>query len=120
MRTLTMFTDTDLAGRGRTHANRVVVAMKNPVLTIPLSSVMRSEIALPLQHMLQLYTVGCFLKAWRNPRNHKSIEQIFDTPEQARHAAMTCAAWLGIRTQATHEPVPAWWAEETAAVAMPA
>lgn len=83
--------------------------MKNPVLSLPLSAVMRSEIALPLQHMLNLYTVGCFLKAWRNPKNHRSIEQIFDCPEQARHAAMICAAWLGIRTQATHEPVPAWW-----------
>ena len=45
---------------------------------------------------------------------------VLDTPEQARHAAMTCAAWLGIRTQATHEPVPAWWAEETSALAMSA
>ena len=88
--------------------------MKNPVLTIPLSTVMRSEIALPLQHMLKLYTVGCFLKAWRNPKNHRSIEQIFDSPEQARHAAMTCAAWLGIRTHATHEPVAAWWVDESA------
>ena len=51
------------------------------------STVMRSEIALPLQHMLKLYTVGCFLKAWRNPKNHKSIEQVFDSPEQASPAA---------------------------------
>ena len=115
MRTLTAFIDSTSRMRTET-LTRVVVAMKNPVLTIPLSSVMRSEIALPLQHMLQLYTVGCFLKAWRNPRNHKSIEQIFDTPEQARHAAMICAAWLGIRTQATHEPVPAWWVDEHAAM----
>jgi hypothetical protein len=94
--------------------------MKNPVLTIPLSTVMRSEIALPLQHMLKLYTVGCFLKAWRNPKNHRSIEQIL-IPRAARHAAMTCAAWLGIRTQATHEPVPAWWVgDESMAMAMSA
>jgi hypothetical protein len=88
--------------------------MKNPVLALPLSAVMRPEIAMPLQQMLQLYTVGCFLRAWRNPRNHRSIEQIFDTPEQARHAATTCAAWLGIRTHASHEIVPAWWSGDEA------
>jgi hypothetical protein len=82
---------------------------KNPILDVPLSSVMRSEIALPLQHILQIYTVGNLLKAWRNPKNHRSIEQVFDSPEQARHALAVCAAWLGIQTHATHEPVPAWW-----------
>ena len=82
---------------------------KNPVLDVPLSSVMRPEIALPLQHVLKLYTVGSLLKAWRNPKNHRSIEQVFDTPEQARHAIATCANWLGINTLAHHEPVPAWW-----------
>jgi hypothetical protein len=87
--------------------------MKNPVLSLPLCAVMRSEIALPLQHVLNLYTVGCFLRGWRSPRTQRKIEEIFDTPEQARHAATTCAAWLGIRTLATHEPVPAWWADET-------
>ena len=86
--------------------------MKNPVLALPLSTVMRSEIALPLQHILQVYTVGCFLKAWRSPRSQKQIEGIFDTPEQARHAVTTCAAWLGIKTLATHEPVPAWWVHD--------
>ena len=95
--------------------------MKNPVLSLPLCAVMRSEIALPLQHMMHIYTVGCFLKAWRNPRNHRRIEEIFDSPEQARHAVTTCAAWLGIRTQATHEIVPAWWVDEgNASAAMPA
>jgi hypothetical protein len=83
--------------------------MKNPVLALPLSSVMRSEFALPLQQLLNIYTVGCFLRAWRSPRMQRSMEQLFDSPEQARHAAMTCAAWLGIQTQATHEPVAAWW-----------
>jgi len=84
-------------------------AMKNPVLSLSLSDVMRSEIAMPLQQVLQLYTVGCFLRAWRSPRGQKAIEQIFDTPEQARHAAATCAAWLGFNSRALHEPVPAWW-----------
>ena len=82
---------------------------KNPVLDIPLSAVMRSEIALTLQHVLKLHTVGSLLKAWRNPKNHRSIEQVFDSPEQARHAVAVCAAWLGVQTMAAHEPVPAWW-----------
>jgi len=86
--------------------------MKNPILALPLSSVMRSEIALPLQQMLSIYTVGCLLSAWRSPRSQRSIEQLFDSPEQARHAVATCAAWLGVRTLASHEPVPAWWSGE--------
>ena len=95
--------------------------MSNPVLSLPLSTVMRSEIALPLQQILNIHTVGCFLRAWRSPRMQKSIEQIFDTPEQARHAAAVCAAWLGIRTQATHDPlVGGWWrADETGAADQP-
>jgi hypothetical protein len=86
--------------------------MKNPVLSLPLSAVMRSEIALPLQHMLNIYTVGCLLRAWRSPKSQRSIEKLFDSPEQARHAAATCAAWLGFDTRAIHEPVPAWWVEK--------
>jgi hypothetical protein len=82
---------------------------KNPVLDVPLSSVIRLEIALPLQHVLKLFTVGSLLKAWRNPKNHRSIEQVFDSPEQARHAVAVCATWLGVHTMAHHEPVPAWW-----------
>lgn len=78
---------------------------------------MRPEIALQLQQMLRLHTVGGLLKAWRNPRNHRGIEQIFDSPEQARHALAVCAAWLGIQTPASHEPVRAWWrGEERVAV----
>ena len=84
--------------------------MKNPILGLSLTSVMRPEIALPLQHVLQLYTVGNFLNAWRNPKAQKSIEQCFDSPEQARHAAQTCAAWLGINIAPTHQTaVTAWW-----------
>ena len=82
---------------------------RHPVLSLPLTQVMRSEIALPLQHVLQLYTVGAFLNAWRNPKNHKSIEQIFDTPQQARHAAAVCATWLGIQTSASARIAGAWW-----------
>ena len=51
--------------------------MKNPILDLPLTAVMRTEIAIPLQHVLKIYTVGGFLRAWRSPKNHRSIEQIF-------------------------------------------
>ncbi len=85
---------------------------KNPVLDLPLSDVMRSEIALPLQHVLKLYNVGSLLNAWRNPKNHRSIEQVFDSPQQARHAIAVCAAWLGVQTLATPNPVPAWWVRD--------
>jgi hypothetical protein len=86
--------------------------MKNPILSLPLTAVMREEIALPLQ-VMQIYTVGGFLKAWRNPRNHTMIEQIFDTPGQARHAAAICAAWLGLKTRAEHKLPGNWWKTET-------
>jgi hypothetical protein len=89
------------------------MSSKNAILGLPLTAVMRSEIALPLQHVLQLYTVGHFLSAWRNPKSQRSIEQVFDSPHQARHAAATCAAWLGIATRPTHGPVPAWWRDDT-------
>lgn len=85
---------------------------KNPVLELPIDHVMRSEIALPLQHVMKIYTVGQFLNAWRSPRQQRNIEQLFDTPQQARHAASICAAWLGVKTLATPNPVPAWWAHD--------
>ena len=82
---------------------------RHPVLNLPLSQVMKPQIALTLQHVLQLYTVGSFLNAWRNPKNHRSIEQVFDTPQQARHAAAVCATWLGIQSSITHQVAGAWW-----------
>jgi hypothetical protein len=81
----------------------------NPVLNLPLTAVMRSEIALPLQQLLRLYTVGSLLAAWRSPKSQRSIEQLFDSPQQARHAIATCAAWLGVQSQPIASPVPAWW-----------
>ncbi|HEX2972582.1 MAG TPA: hypothetical protein VHP11_09625 [Tepidisphaeraceae bacterium] len=88
------------------------MSSKNPILSIPLTAVMRPEIALTLQQVLQLHTVGNFLGAWRNPKSQRSIEQIFDSPQQARHAAATCAAWLGIRIIPSVSPVTAWWRED--------
>jgi len=83
--------------------------MKNPVLSLSLSDVMRPEIALPLQQMLNIYTVGCLLRAWRSPKSQRSIEQIFDNPHQARHAAQVCATWLGVQVVPTPQQVQAWW-----------
>ncbi len=83
---------------------------RNPVLDLPLSEVMRTEIALPLSQILKIHTVGNFLFAWRNRKNQESIEQMFDSPQQARHAAATCAAWLGVPTPpAEAGRVIAWW-----------
>ena len=83
---------------------------RNVILDLPLSAVMRPEIALPLQQVLQLYTVGNFLFAWRNPRNHKLIEDIFDSPQQAHHAAGICATWVGVGVTVGTDPgVGQWW-----------
>jgi hypothetical protein len=85
---------------------------KNPILDLPLNSVMRPEIALPLQQMLRVYTVGNLLSAWRSPKSQRSIEQVFESPQQARHAVATCAAWLGISTAPTMTPIRAWWLQD--------
>lgn len=82
------------------------------ILELPLSYVIKSEYALPLQHVLRLYTVGSLLRAWRYPKVQKKIEDVFDTPEQAHNAIATCAAWLGFQTVAAPGPVPAWWRPE--------
>jgi hypothetical protein len=90
---------------------------RNPVLDLPLTAVMRSEIALPLQQILHINTVGSLLCAWRSQANHESIEDLFDTPEQARNAVAVCATWLGVRMKPTHVPVGGWWrADERAAM----
>jgi hypothetical protein len=82
---------------------------RNPILDVPLTSVMRLQIALPLQQVLHLQTIGSLLKAWRNPKNQKSIEQVFDSPEQARHAIAVCATWLGVQCAPSAGVVAPWW-----------
>jgi hypothetical protein len=82
---------------------------RNPVLDIPLTEVIRPEIALPLQQILNLQTVGNLLNAWRSPRNHRSIEQLFDSPQQARNAVAVCATWLGVQMKPQHNPTMGWW-----------
>jgi hypothetical protein len=91
---------------------------RTSVLDIPLTEIMRWEIAVSLQHVLHLYTVGNFLRAWGNPRNHENIERVFDSPEQAHHAAATCAAWLGVRIAVSNSPDAGWWWPEDERPAM--
>jgi hypothetical protein len=91
---------------------------KNPILDLPLTEIMRPEIALTLQHVLRLYTVGSFLNAWRNPKNHKSIEQVFDSPAQARHAVVVCATWLGVPTSVVTNVTHQWWVSDDRAGAI--
>jgi hypothetical protein len=91
---------------------------RNPVLDLPLTAIMRTEIALPLQQLLNINTVGALLCAWRTPCNHESIEDLFDTPEQARNAVAVCATWLGVRMKPTMGPVPGWWRADEERVAI--
>lgn len=68
---------------------------RNRILDVPLTSVLKPQIALSLQQVLRLYTVGNLLDLWQDPRDQRRIEQLFETSEQARHAISVCAAWLG-------------------------
>jgi hypothetical protein len=79
---------------------------------VQLSSILRSEIALPLAQMLDIYTVGGLIAAWRSPHSQRNIERLFDSPEQARQAIAVCGGWLGISAPAMHRPVAAWWPGE--------
>jgi hypothetical protein len=67
----------------------------HPVLDLPLTEVLRPEIALSLQQMLKIYTIGSFLRAWDNPAAQAHIEHLFDNAEQALHAATLCTTWVG-------------------------
>ncbi len=65
------------------------------ILEMPLTEVLRPEIALPLQHLLKIYTIGSFLKAWDNPNHQQNIAHLFDSTEQAHQAILLCATWAG-------------------------
>lgn len=83
---------------------------KNPVLDLPLTAVMRSEIALPLQQILNIPTVGCLLDAWQDPQAQKDIEEVFESPGQARHAVSVCATWAGYQVAPVHPSGSTeWW-----------
>jgi hypothetical protein len=75
-----------------------------------LNNVMRGENRADVcSTFLQIYTVGNFLSAWRSPKNQKSIEQVFDSPQQARHAgrSVRCHGWASARMAATRHRVSA-------------
>jgi hypothetical protein len=81
----------------------------NAILQMPLSQVMRPDIALQLQQLHAIQTVGGFLRHWRDPRGKQRIEQAFESATQARHAAAVCAAWLGYSSVYLPTAVPTWW-----------
>lgn len=89
--------------------------MKSPILDLPLTEVLRPEIALTLQHVLRIYTVGSLLDGWRQPKTQRSIEQVFETPQQARHAVATCATWIGVAWNSMQSVEGGWWVEDRAA-----
>ena len=84
----------------------------HPILNLPLSQIMRPDVALSLQHLLKIHTVGGLLEAWKTPRNQRSIEQVFESPQQARHAIATCFTWLGMQSPAGPQEAAGWWGME--------
>src|SRR5712691_10175196 len=94
--------------------------MKNPIRDLPLTEIMRPEIALTLQHVLRIYTVGSLLDAWRNPKSQRSIEQIFESPEQARQAVATCSTLLGVQWDGMQRAGigGGWWTYDQAGCAL--
>lgn len=87
---------------------------KNAILGLPITDIIREDIALPLHHVFQIYTVGSFLQAWANPSFQREIEELFDSPDQARHAAATCAGWIGAKVSLSLRPERelGWWRDE--------
>ena len=85
----------------------------NPILDLQLTEVLKDEFALPLR-LLKLYTVGGFVRAMSDPADRDVVERVFDRPEQARHAAAVCAAWLGASQTFTPPPAPimGWWRDD--------
>ena len=91
---------------------------KNAIMELPLTEVIKPEIALTLQHLLRIYTVGNLLDGWRSPKTQRSIEQVFETPQQARHAVATCATWLGGDEGPIDRAVVGWWADDRGSVGL--
>lgn len=85
---------------------------RTSLLELPLSEMLRPQIALPLAHVMKVYTVGGFLRAWEQPAVQRQIESLFDSAEQARNAAATCFAMVGLGQAAVLPPVIAWWRED--------
>jgi hypothetical protein len=87
---------------------------RNPNLDMPLTMVLKKEIALSLQRVAQIYTVGGLLEKWGKGRGQREVEELFDTPEQARQAVAVCATWVGGQTTLKTGVVTTWWAAEEA------
>ena len=81
----------------------------NPILEVAVSDFLRPEIALTLQHVMNIYTVANLIDAWNLPREQRRIEQLFDSAEQARHAISVCATWLGFETFTMNPPPTNPW-----------
>lgn len=79
------------------------------ILDVPLTSLFRPEIALTLQQVLRIYTVGNLLEAWNSPRQQRRIEQLFDSPDQAQHALSVCFAWMGTQPPVTMQVQQSPW-----------
>jgi hypothetical protein len=92
---------------------------RNPILDVPLTSVLRPEIALSLQQVLRVYTVGNLVESWQDPRDQRRIEQLFESPDQARHAVSVCAAWLGFDTFIMQKPTNDPWLAGTISIDAP-
>jgi len=90
---------------------------RDAILNLPLTTVIRAEIALPMQ-LLGVYTISQFLTTWRDPAGQDELTAFFDSPQQARHAVAVCANWLGGRfapvMQAGFASQP-WWRMDEAA-----
>jgi hypothetical protein len=102
------------APRNRPATPPTPIVSPRPILNLPLSEVLRSQIAMTLGHVMNIWTVGQFLNAWRHPNCQPRVAALFDSPEQARQAIATCAGWLGGRIvpiMSASCPMP-WWSSD--------
>jgi len=90
-------------------AGKELAMIRDSIFRLPLTQVLRLEIALGLQKLYDLYTIGGFLLAWREPQNRRYLEAVFDSPEQAHNAVATFAAWLSVGLPPAALSVEAWW-----------
>lgn len=81
----------------------------HPVLDVSLADVLRPDIALPLQQLMRIYTVGSFLRAWENPIAQPQIQHLFDSAEHAHSAIALCATWAGWASAALPAGSAAGW-----------
>lgn len=104
-----MFAQTGRSNAGPAAASRQRGDMsRNPLSSLPLREVMPPHVALALQQMLGIHTVGGFLNAWRDANARRLMEHIFDSPQEARAAASACTAWLGGAAVASTQ-LPCGW-----------